>query len=131
MNRANGEPCADDSCKACLEGVCRLKDIRQVTTQAQSEGSPPQPDLLEVEQAKAVDFSADVEQALCNTRQYEWHFGDGASSREEAPSHTYATIGSYPVRVQVRCDKTCDQESDDMTAQVVELQLAVNRVVPQ
>lgn len=33
---------------------------------------------------------------------YEWEFGDGNRSLENAPTHTYATSGTYDVKLQVR-----------------------------
>lgn len=46
---------------------------------------------------------------------YVWDFGDGATSTEENPSHTYATVGSY----QVTLTATNDFGSDSDTQAVV------------
>ena len=33
---------------------------------------------------------------------YNWNFGDGSSSAEKAPKHTYASVGTYEVELRVR-----------------------------
>ena len=34
---------------------------------------------------------------------YQWNFGDGQTSTEQNPSHTYANAGTYPVTLTVSC----------------------------
>jgi PKD repeat protein len=46
---------------------------------------------------------------------YSWTFGDGATSTEPNPDHTYASGGTYAVTLQVRDD---DNATDDETRQV-------------
>jgi PKD repeat protein len=46
---------------------------------------------------------------------YTWNFGDGNTSNEANPSHTYASGGTYNVRLEVRDD---DNTTDDLTRQV-------------
>lgn len=38
---------------------------------------------------------------------WEWNFGDGATSTEQNPSHTYASAGNYSVTLKVTNDKGC------------------------
>ncbi|MBB6613188.1 PKD domain-containing protein, partial [Pontibacter sp. Tf4] len=38
---------------------------------------------------------------------WEWDFGDGTTSTEQHPSHTYQTAATYRVRLQVTSDKGC------------------------
>ena len=46
-----------------------------------------------------VDFTADVSGATAS--KYSWNFGDGASSTEAVPSHTYQAAGNYTAKVTV------------------------------
>jgi PKD repeat protein len=46
---------------------------------------------------------------------YSWTFGDGSSSTEANPSHTYTAGGTYTVRLEVRDD---DNATDDEAHQV-------------
>lgn len=39
--------------------------------------------------------------ASYNADSYFWEFGDGATSTEEAPTHNYAAIGQYPVKLTI------------------------------
>lgn len=48
-----------------------------------------------------VDGSADADGAIAA---WSWTFGDGATSSERNPSHTYAAGGTYPVRLAVTDD---------------------------
>lgn len=43
---------------------------------------------------------------------YYWTFGDGASSSQQNPAHSYSAAGTYPVTLQVTDD---DSETDDCT----------------
>ena len=42
-----------------------------------------------------------TDRSLFNPTQYLWGFGDGASSTEKNPQHTYTRRGIYPVRLDV------------------------------
>jgi len=41
-----------------------------------------------------------------------WNFGDGGTSTEQNPSHTYTTAGSYPVSLTVRNEYGTSQKSE-------------------
>jgi PKD repeat protein len=49
-----------------------------------------------------TDYSYDND--VCDSLSYDWDFGDGASSTEQNPSHTYASPGSYTVILTVTDD---------------------------
>jgi PKD repeat protein len=57
----------------------------------------------------AVPFSATAEAEHCTgSVAFAWNFGDGATSTEQYPAHTYALAGSYPWTLTVTVDgKTC------------------------
>jgi PKD repeat protein len=42
-----------------------------------------------------------TDRSLFNPTQYLWRFGDGATSTEKSPQHTYTSRGVYPVRLDV------------------------------
>jgi PKD repeat protein len=58
-----------------------------------------------------VAFTATATATNCTgTPSYAWVFGDGATSSEQNPAHTYAAAGSYPWTLTVTVDgKTCTQ----------------------
>ena len=39
-----------------------------------------------------------------------WHFGDGTSSTEQHPSHTYASSGSFNVTLFVKDENNCSSQ---------------------
>ncbi|MBR4689563.1 MAG: gliding motility-associated C-terminal domain-containing protein [Bacteroidales bacterium] len=45
---------------------------------------------------------------------YTWDFGDGTTSHEESPTHTYPNVGEYEVTLQVQDSTSCNQ-SDVVT----------------
>jgi PKD repeat protein len=45
----------------------------------------------------AVNKAVKFQNASANAAAYEWDFGDGTTSREENPVHTYKKIGNYSV----------------------------------
>ncbi len=38
---------------------------------------------------------------------YEWSFGNGTTSTQQSPSHTYTKKGTYPVRLTVKSSEGC------------------------
>ena len=42
---------------------------------------------------------------------YAWDFGDGGTSTQENPSHTYSTAGTYSVELSVENDEGSDSET--------------------
>jgi PKD repeat protein len=59
------------------------------------EGAPP----------LKVQFTASVEEETGGPFTYHWDFGDGASSTEQNPSHTYAKVGEYTATLTVTNQK--------------------------
>ncbi len=51
----------------------------------------------------SVQFSNDSQGASF----YQWHFGDGGTSVEEEPNHTYQEAGTYPVQLIAVSDEGC------------------------
>ncbi|MFM0642426.1 PKD domain-containing protein [Paraburkholderia metrosideri] len=56
---------------------------------------------LEAVVGEAVGFSASVENPEGNPLAYQWDFGDGTTSTEVAPSHTYSAQGQHTVSVTI------------------------------
>ncbi|ALK05598.1 MAG: hypothetical protein AAY43_07680 [Methanosarcina sp. 795] len=59
----------------------------------------------------AVQFT-DLSQ---NATEWNWDFGDGASSSEQNPSHTYSTAGTYTVTLEASNANGTDSESAEIT----------------
>jgi PKD repeat protein len=59
------------------------------------EGAPP----------LKVQFTASVEEETGGPFTYHWDFGDGGSSSEQNPTHTYAKVGEYTATLTVTNQK--------------------------
>jgi PKD repeat protein len=59
------------------------------------EGAPP----------LKVQFTASVEEESGGPFKFHWDFGDGSSSDEQNPSHTYAKVGEYTATLTVTNQK--------------------------
>jgi PKD repeat protein len=59
------------------------------------EGAPP----------LKVQFTASVEEESGGPFSFKWDFGDGATSTEQNPGHTYAKIGEYTATLTVTDQK--------------------------
>lgn len=57
-----------------------------------------------VKEGEKVQFFPDVAGGFA-PYSYEWDFGDGTTSTEDAPDHSYNTEGSYTVKLQVTDDR--------------------------
>lgn len=58
----------------------------------------------EAEINEAITFTNKTTDA----KTYDWDFGDGSTSQEESPSHTYTTAGSYKVSLSAHSSKKHD-----------------------
>ncbi|RUO30942.1 peptidase S8 [Aliidiomarina sedimenti] len=76
----------------------------------------PQPDAPSADFSYSIDGMTvnftDESEADLDLVSHEWDFGDGASSTEENPMHTYAEQGSYDVSLVVT---DSDDQSDSVT----------------
>ena len=61
-----------------------------------SREKPPVADFTYSDPA-AVNTAIKFQNASANATSYEWDFGDGTTSKEENPVHTYEKIGDYSV----------------------------------
>jgi PKD repeat protein len=59
------------------------------------EGAPP----------LKVQFTASVEEETGGPFTFHWDFGDGSTSNEQNPSHTYAKVGEYTATLTVTNQK--------------------------
>ncbi|MEC8033043.1 MAG: PKD domain-containing protein, partial [Bacteroidota bacterium] len=55
-----------------------------------------------------IDFSASTTNSSLND-EWQWDFGDGGSSTDASPSHTYYNVGDYTVRVTA--NKGCSRDT--------------------
>ena len=73
---------------------------------------------LEVVLGRAAAFSAEFDNADGGTVTHAWEFGDGATSTDAFPSHTYSAAGQYTVKLTVT-DPLAGSASGSMTLNVV------------
>lgn len=64
---------------------------------------------------ETVDFSS----CSVNGESYVWSFGDGTTSTESNPTHTYARVGEYVVTLSVLSKK--DKKADEQTLSITVL----------
>jgi len=61
------------------------------------------------------DFTVDFTNTSKNATSYSWDFGDGSTSTEESPQHTYAAEGTYTVKLTASDDNSnSDETSQDV-----------------
>ncbi|MGU7811554.1 PKD domain-containing protein [Burkholderia sp. AW49-1] len=73
---------------------------------------------LEVPLGDSADFTVSFENPGGGAVTYAWEFGDGATSGDVSPSHTYAAAGQYTVRLTVS-NPVSGSSSASMTLEVV------------
>lgn len=79
---------------------------------------PPVAGFSFVANMLSVDFTDTSSDANNDIESWMWDFGDGNSSTEQSPSHTYAADGSYVVTLTVT-DSEGNSDSHSMTVSVV------------
>ncbi len=95
-----------------------IYSVRLTVMAADGSDDESKPNLIEVLKpvSPTAEFSADVERGegpltvqfmdesspgTAAITQWRWEFGDGGSSQEQNPEHTYETRGAYSVRLRV------------------------------
>ena len=87
----------EETCQATLRVV--LDDGEEIAPDAP--GLWVDPLVLVVETGQEVNFNSDALDSLGQELTYHWDFGDGETSTEIEPLHTYTEAGRYPVTVSV------------------------------
>lgn len=67
-----------------------------------AEGAVPPSAGFDVEQSSADFLAYTFTNTSTNADSYAWDFGDGNTSTDESPNHTYATADVYTVKLEVR-----------------------------
>jgi|GEM_PF-3642072 len=75
---------------------------------------PENPPVAEFEVASTENLNITLNNSSKEATSYSWDFGDGNSSTEENPSHTYADAGTFTIKLKA----TNSIGSDDATQQV-------------
>ena len=84
------------------KGKCKLPACT-LTCTASTKNASGQAPLI-------VDFTGGATVSDGSTPSYHWEFGDGQSSTDQSPSHTYTTCGTFTWTLTVTaCGQTCTQ----------------------
>jgi hypothetical protein len=95
----DGDPCTVGD--VCIKGVCTGAPLQPGTVTATADGKTGE-DIVAI--GSSVSFSAVAALPNCpSPPAYRWDFGDGSTSTDPAPMHTYATNDVYDVHLQVTC----------------------------
>ncbi len=103
--------------------------VTLVVTNAYGSDTLTQQGLIEVLSSPVADFfytAVDLNVSFTNLSQYgtsfSWNFGDGSTSTEENPTHTYASPGTYVVSLTVlnNCGATTLQKNIVLTVGTLE-----------
>lgn len=91
---------------------------KEVSVNADDPGDPTDP----VPPVASFTFNAnDLSVSFANSSQHDdnssWNFGDGNSSSDENPSHTYASAGSYQVTLEVTNADGSDSVTETVTVE--------------
>ena len=70
----------------------------------------PVADFIYTTDNLSVDFSDLSRDLDGEVVAWSWNFGDGSTSAEQNPSHTYAEAGTYTVSLTVTDDRNADSE---------------------
>ena len=101
-------------------------DVTLTITNAAGPGTTTETDMISVGQGLAAAFVADNTPGSADVTttnnssfadDYEWFFGDGASSTETAPSHTYAGEGSY--EIMLVANNECGTDTARQTVEII------------
>ena len=72
---------------------------------------------------RAINFTATVNRGNCTSVQFVWDFGDGTTSTEQNPTHTFADPGVYNVTVTAKCG-TCSEKTDSVQVTAVKVEIS-------
>lgn len=101
-------------------------DVSLTITNAAGPGSTTETNMISVGQGPSAAFIADntpgsAEVSTTNNSNfaddYEWFFGDGNSSTETAPTHTYAGEGSY--EIMLVANNECGTDTARQTVEII------------
>ena len=102
------------------DSVAKDEKSKEVTVSCQDKPEPdpnPHPPVADFRMAingLTVTFINASSDADGDSLTYEWDFGDGTTSQEQDPVHTYATVGTYTVKLTVK-----DQKYEDVRVEHV------------
>lgn len=68
---------------------------------------PPYPGFTDVIDVQCATFTVNFQNTSIGGFNYLWHFGDGSTSTDKNPSHTYADTGVYEVKLIVNPGSSC------------------------
>jgi len=115
----NGQTSTDQNPEVTFNNTGDL-DISLVTTESNNNCTDTATKMVTVNETPNSNFSVDKNgsQVVLNTAintyaSYEWNFGDGSSSFEVSPVHTYDNSGQYPITLSVETSAGCSSQSTD------------------
>lgn len=114
----DGQVLPSDQCKVCSAGSPQPKQIKNVLVTANGSSDP-----AFIKPKTAVQFSVTADSDNCTNLTYQWDFGDGSSSTDQNPSHTYQTAKAYKPTVTVTCDSCTTTQNGEVDVNVVEIQI--------
>ncbi|MGB0431038.1 MAG: PKD domain-containing protein [Bacteroidia bacterium] len=94
------------------------------------ENDADKPDIPSAKPTAGFSFTKDgntVEftNSSSNSTDYTWNFGDGASSTEENPTHTYSAEGTYTVSLTASDGTNTDETTQEVVISAAEFSAAV------
>ncbi len=89
--------------------------------------TPENPVINETIQFNSTSYDSDG-----SISSFEWSFGDGSTSKQENPTHTYESGGSYTVELTVTDDSgATDTTHKTITVQEKEISISAQRNIPK
>jgi gliding motility-associated-like protein len=79
----------------------------------------PQPDTVNINLTGCQPFNAYFDDTVNSNATYLWQFGDGTSSTDTAPYHTYLFPGIYNITVTITSSNGCTNKTDNAGKVVV------------